>query len=75
VPLVLHGSSGVTDASLRAAVAAGIAKVNVGTLLNVAFTGAVRERLSGAAGSDPRPYLAAAREAVSAAAERLLTLL
>src|SRR3954451_16024794 len=31
VPLVLHGSSGVPDTELRAAVAAGIAKVNVGT--------------------------------------------
>ncbi len=32
VPLVLHGSSGVADGDLRRAVAAGITKVNVGTI-------------------------------------------
>lgn len=42
VPLVLHGSSGVPDDELAAAVAGGIAKVNVGTALNIAMTGAIR---------------------------------
>lgn len=42
VPLVLHGSSGVSDEQLRAAVAAGMRKINVGSALNIAFTGAVR---------------------------------
>src|SRR5581483_3151701 len=42
VPLVLHGSSGVPDDSLVTAIRAGITKVNVGTALNVAMTGAVR---------------------------------
>jgi fructose-bisphosphate aldolase class II len=45
VPLVLHGSSGVADADLRKAVRAGITKINVGTLLNVRFTAAVRAHL------------------------------
>ena len=31
VPLVLHGSSGVSDDGMRAAIAAGITKVNVRT--------------------------------------------
>jgi fructose-bisphosphate aldolase class II len=31
VPLVLHGSSGVPDEQLRAAVAAGMTKINIGT--------------------------------------------
>jgi fructose-bisphosphate aldolase, class II len=65
VPLVLHGSSGVADEDLRRAVRAGITKVNVGTILNVAFTGAVREQLADARVVDPRKYLAPAREAVS----------
>jgi fructose-bisphosphate aldolase class II len=64
VPLVLHGSSGVPDDELAAAVHAGIRKVNIGTALNVAFTGAVRELLAGHEGVDPRPYLAEARGAV-----------
>jgi len=66
VPLVLHGSSGVPDATLAAAVAAGIVKVNIGTILNVAFTAAVRERLAAEpALTDPRRYLAPARSAVA----------
>lgn len=66
VPLVLHGSSGVPDAVLREAVAAGIRKVNVGTGLNVAFTAEVRAVLDAApALTDPRRYLAPARDRVS----------
>ncbi|WP_433889463.1 class II fructose-bisphosphate aldolase [Streptomyces sp. CA-111067] len=73
VPLVLHGSSGVPDEELRAAVAAGMAKVNIGTALNIAFTGAVRERLGAdPAVVDPRRYLRAAREAMAGAAGHLL---
>lgn len=66
VPLVLHGSSGVPATALRAAVAAGIRKVNVGTALNVALTDQVRMTLGGnAALTDPRTYLARGREAVA----------
>lgn len=66
VPLVLHGSSGVPDAALREAVAAGIRKVNVGTGLNIAFTAEVRAVLElSPMLSDPRRYLAPARDRVS----------
>jgi fructose-bisphosphate aldolase, class II len=65
VPLVLHGSSGVADENLRRAVDAGITKINVGTILNIAFTGAVREHLAGSATVDPRTYLAPARAAMA----------
>jgi fructose-bisphosphate aldolase, class II len=75
VPLVLHGSSGVADDDLRRAVRAGITKVNVGTILNVAFTGAVRERLSDGSIVDPRKYLASAREAVSDTVASILRVL
>lgn len=74
VPLVLHGSSGVPDGQLLAAVSAGMTKINVGTALNVAFTGAVREVLAGTQQVDPRPYLTAGRDAISAEVERLLRL-
>jgi fructose-bisphosphate aldolase class II len=70
VPLVLHGSSGVPDEMLRAAVRAGIVKVNIGTALNVAYTGALREALS--AKADPRPALKAARDAVADTAAHLV---
>jgi fructose-bisphosphate aldolase class II len=72
VPLVLHGSSGVPDDELRRAVRAGIRKVNVGTALNIAYTAAVREILAAApSGVDPRPYLAAGRDAVAATVAEL----
>lgn len=71
VPLVLHGSSGVAEDHLARAVAAGIVKVNVGTLLNVAFTGAVRAFLRGDDAVDPRRYLAPARDAVADAVAAL----
>jgi fructose-bisphosphate aldolase class II len=67
VPLVLHGSSGVPLDGLTAAVAAGITKVNVGTALNTAYTGAVRAALAADPDVvDPRRYLTGAREAMAA---------
>jgi fructose-bisphosphate aldolase class II len=73
VPLVLHGSSGVPDDQLRAAVAAGIRKVNVGTALNVAMTRSVRSILgSDATMVDPRKYLAPAREAIATTVRDLI---
>jgi fructose-bisphosphate aldolase class II len=66
IPLVLHGSSGVPDDELRAAVRAGMVKINIGTALNIAFTGEIRARLSSdLAVVDPRKYLAPAREAMA----------
>jgi fructose-bisphosphate aldolase class II len=65
VPLVLHGSSGVADDQLRLAVDGGIRKVNVGTALNVSYTGAIRESLSANPSAvDPRRALAAGRRAI-----------
>lgn len=65
VPLVLHGSSGVADEDLRAAVAAGMVKINIGTALNIAFSGAVREFLAADDTTvDPRKYLLPARDAM-----------
>jgi fructose-bisphosphate aldolase class II len=76
VPLVLHGSSGVPDAEIRRAIAAGMTKINISTHLVSVFTATVREVL----GADPalvdsRTYLRPAREAVAAEAARLLHVL
>jgi fructose-bisphosphate aldolase class II len=66
VPLVLHGSSGVPDDELAAAVRAGMLKINIGTALNTAFTGAVRAALADRPELvDPRRYLAPARDAMA----------
>jgi fructose-bisphosphate aldolase class II len=76
VPLVLHGSSGVSDAGLAAAVRAGITKVNIGTRLNQVMTAAIRERLAARPQlTDPRGYLGPARDAIEAEVRDLLTLL
>ncbi|MEK8171229.1 class II fructose-bisphosphate aldolase [Streptomyces sp. M19] len=72
VPLVLHGSSGVPDEAITRAVASGMRKINVGTQLNIAFTGAVRERLAADDRVDPRRWLAPARDAVTATVAELL---
>ncbi len=73
VPLVLHGSSGVPDAELRRAVAAGIRKVNVGTALNVALTSSLRAALAAdPAATDPRRYLTPGRTAMRDAVLHLL---
>ena len=76
VPLVLHGSSGVPDEDLRRAVESGMAKVNIGTALNVAFTRAVRDVLGAAPSlTDPRKYLTPARKAVAETVGTLLAVL
>jgi fructose-bisphosphate aldolase class II len=72
VPLVLHGSSGVPPDQLREAADVGIRKINVGTALNVAFTGAVREALVDEALTDPRRYLGPARDATAASVRQIL---
>jgi fructose-bisphosphate aldolase, class II len=73
VPLVLHGSSGVPDADLTAAITAGMTKINIATQLNKVFTAAVREHLAAdPALVDTRRYLGAGRAAVTAEVHRLL---
>jgi fructose-bisphosphate aldolase class II len=64
IPLVLHGSSGVPLDQMSAAVRAGMRKINVGTALNISYTGAIREYLQTTDKVDPRPYLDRARKAI-----------
>jgi fructose-bisphosphate aldolase class II len=76
VPLVLHGSSGLSDDELVAAVRAGMTKINISTHLNGLFTAAAREALNADATLvDPRRYISPARSAVAVETERLLRLL
>jgi fructose-bisphosphate aldolase class II len=72
VPLVLHGSSGVPHDQLREAVRAGMTKINVGTALNIAMTGAVRAGLADRDLVDPRRWLGPARAAMADAVRELL---
>ncbi len=71
LPLVLHGGSGVSPEDLRAAVHAGIRKVNISTEIHSAFARAIAD----ARGNDPRPALKAARAAVAEVASQRIELL
>ena len=75
VPLVLHGSSGVPDDGLRAAVELGMTKINIATHLNALMAAAVRGALLDERLIDPRKYLGPGREVVATEVGRLLTLL
>ena len=73
VPLVLHGSSGVPDASIAEAARNGMVKINIGTALNIAYTGAIRKWLAkNPTAVDPRKYAAKARESVADTAAHYL---
>lgn len=76
IPLVLHGSSGVSEAGLQEAVRAGMSKINIATHLNHVFTNEVRRMLeSDAKLVDPRKYIKSARSKVAEEASHLLKLL
>lgn len=76
VPLVLHGSSGVSDPDLQSAVRAGMHKINIATHLNHVFSNSIRSALaSDPKMVDPRKYIGGARDEVAAEISRLLKLL
>ncbi len=58
LPLVLHGSSGVTNEAILSAIKMGLCKINIATQLNKAFTAGVRSALEeNNTLVDPRKYL------------------
>lgn len=76
VPLVLHGSSGVADENMTAAIQAGMTKVNVATHLNKVFTAEVQAVFARSSTvADARKYVGPARDAMAVEVERLLGVL
>lgn len=66
IPIVLHGSSGVPDDAIRAAIRLGVRKVNIDTNIREAFTEAARKVLEANPREiDPRKMLGPAREAAT----------
>ena len=63
-PLVLHGGSGVSAELLQRSIACGIRKVNFGTELKNAFTGAIKRSLASSDDIDLRRTFAPAVSAV-----------
>ncbi|MDN5824977.1 MAG: class II fructose-bisphosphate aldolase, partial [Micrococcaceae bacterium] len=75
VPLVLHGSSGVSDENIVAAIRAGMRKINVSTHLNGFFTAGIREYLAAdETVVDSRKYVGAGRARMAKEAGRMLGL-
>jgi tagatose 1,6-diphosphate aldolase GatY/KbaY len=69
VPIVLHGTSGISAEQVKACIARGVRKVNVATELRIAFTEGVRTALADNSIIDPKTYLKAGRAYVKARAE------
>lgn len=66
VPLVLHGSSGISDEDVKKSISLGICKVNFATELRSAYTEAVRSCVQADPSVyDPKKYGALGREAVT----------
>lgn len=67
IPLVLHGTSGVPDDTVRECIKRGMCKVNYATDLRIAFTNGVNSVLNKQPETiDPKKYLAQGREEVKA---------
>jgi len=65
IPLVLHGTSGVPDETVKECIRRGICKVNYATDLRIAFTKGVTQYLASHPDTiDPKKYGAAGREEV-----------
>ena len=63
IPLVLHGSSGVPEDSIKKAVANGINKINIDTDIRMAFNDAIRNFIANDKDAyDPRKIVGPARE-------------
>jgi len=67
IPIVLHGSSGVSDESVRRAIELGVCKVNIDTNIREAFVWELRRRMEANPEEiDPRKLLGPARDATIA---------
>jgi len=63
-PLVLHGASGCTDEEVQKGISAGVCKINIDTLIRMAFVGKMRDVLADKPNEiDPRQVLGPCREA------------
>ncbi len=69
MPLVLHGGTGIPEDMIKKAISLGVAKINVNTECQLAFSAAVREYIEEGKdlqgkGFDPRKLLAPGCEAI-----------
>ena len=75
IPLVLHGGSGIPDEKIERAISCGIAKINVNTELQDAWSKAVREFLKNDEKAyDPRKVIGSGEEAIKNKIKEKVTL-
>lgn len=75
IPIVLHGSSGVPDDAIRAAVERGVRKINIDTNVREAFMEGVKETLAAKPNEiDPRKVLGPAKERMTALVQEKIRL-
>ena len=79
MPLVLHGGTGIPADMIKKAISLGVAKINVNTECQIAFTAAVREYIGAGKdlqgkGVDPRKVLAPGVEAIKATVKEKMEL-
>ena len=74
IPLVLHGSSGLRTTDLKAAIAAGICKINIDTNIRLAVIGAMKERLEKPT-DDYREVMDSARKEVEKVVKKYIKIL
>ncbi|MBE3597898.1 MAG: class II fructose-bisphosphate aldolase [Limnochordaceae bacterium] len=75
VPLALHGGSGVDESDIRAAIGMALGKVNFGSVLRAAHTGAIREFCHASPARDPAELGRMTVESVYESARAKLSLL
>ena len=75
IPLVLHGGSGIPDDMIKKAIECGIAKINVNTELQVAWSNAVREFVKNDQEAyDPRKIIGSGEKALKEKAHEKIVL-
>ena len=79
IPLVLHGGTGIPEDMIKKAISLGVAKINVNTECQIAFTAATRKYIEEGKdlqgkGFDPRKVLAPGCEAIKATVKEKMEL-
>lgn len=76
IPLVMHGASGVPDASVKKAIGLGVSKVNFSTELKDLFANEIRAFfIDNPTENDPRKYFLPARAALTELVEQKIRML
>lgn len=75
LPLVLHGGTGIYDDQIKKAIECGVAKININTELQIAWSNDVKERIKGNNVYDPRKIIEFGEEALKNCVKNKINLL